>query len=527
MKLRLQTKIFILIILVVVLSLGFAGYFITDYVGAEMGKRVALRALDLAHAVAEVPEIQENVGKKNGHLVINPLAEKVRKQIHAEFIVVIDMAGVRYSHPVPDRIGQKLVGGDEGDVLLGREYISSAVGTLGPSLRAFVPIYQGTRQVGAVVVGVLSTDVASSIRNLQSKIIKALIYGLLLGFVGAVLLARNVKKAMFNLEPIEIATLVEEKQAILSSIKEGIIAINNRGIITVMNEKARNLLNRREEIIGEAVEEIIPNTRLTEVLKTGQAEYDQYQLLYERRILTNRIPIIINDNVVGAVASFREMTEIEVLAEELTGVKKYVEALRAQSHEFRNKIHTIGGLLQLGQYNEAVDYIMDTNEKQQDTIDVLVGQIKAPLICGLLLGKLAVAQELKIDLYFDEYCSFDKSPDKGKSNELITLLGNLIDNAMDSVKSMEEDRRRIRVLLLEKDESIYLEVEDWGQGIDRQIKERIFEQGFTTKGLENKGIGLTLVKNYVTEKNGSIIWNNKPEGGVIFQISIRKGLVEE
>ncbi len=525
MKLRLQTKIFLLIILVVLLSLGIAGYIITDYVSVEIEKQISQIALDIAHAAAEIPDIKNHVGTKDGHLIINPIAEEIRKKSKAEFVVVIDMESIRYSHPVPERIGEKLVGGDEGEVLLGKEYISKSVGTLGPSLRAFVPVYRDNRQVGAVVVGVLSIDVQKSLTFLQIKIMKALVLGLFIGLLGAVLLARNVKKAMFGLEPIEIATLVQEKQAILSSIREGIIAINKKGLITVMNEGAKKLLGLDKDVIGMPVVDIVPNTRLPEVLVSGRAEFDQDQLFYENRVLTNRVPIILNNQVVGAVASFRDMTEIQKLAEELTGVKKYVNALRAQSHEFKNTIHTIAGLLQLGRYDEAIAFIMDTSEKQQDTVDILVKKIREPLIGGLLLGKLALANEWGIKLVIDEACSLPALFPKSSNSQLITVIGNLIDNAFDAVKNMENGRRQVRVLIKEKLECLFLEVEDWGEGIEEAISDKIYQQGFTTKGRENKGIGLTLVKNFVEEMDGHISWHNKPAGGVIFQIIIPKGRV--
>ena len=233
---------------------------------------------------------------------------------------------------------------------------------------------------------------------LRTRTKKALVFALFIGFLGAVYLADNVKKAMFGMEPIEIATLVEEKQAILGSIREGIIFINKDGIITVTNKEARRLLGINTDIIGMPITEVIPNTRLPEVLKTGKAEYDQDQLFCNNRVLTSRVPVVLKNRVVGAVASFRDMTDIQKLAEELTGVQKYVDALRAQSHEFKNRIHTIAGLLQLGEYEEAVELIIEVSGKHQDMVDALGEKIKDPLIGGLLLGKLAVANEMGIEV---------------------------------------------------------------------------------------------------------------------------------
>lgn len=524
MKFRLQTKIFALIILVVLLSLGIAGYFIIDYVSSEAEKHLAQLAMEVAHAVADMPSVQNNVGKKDGHLVINPIAEAIREKSKVEFVVVIDKDSTRYSHPKVDRIGKKFVGGDQAAALAGSEYISKSVGTLGPSLRALAPIYREQRLVGAVVVGIMLTDVQKSIGLIRDRILKALVFGLLVGFIGAVLLARNIKQAMFGLEPIEIATILEEKQAILSSIKEGIISIDREGYVTVMNEEACKLLGLEKAVTGSLVGDVVPNTRLLEVLKTGQAEIDQHQVLYAKRIITNRVPIIINNQVVGAVASFRDMTEMQQLAEELTGVRRYVDALRAQSHEFKNRIHTIAGLLQMEQYEKAVDYVMDTSEKQQGAIDGLVGKVRDPLIGGLLLGKLAQASELGIRLVFDTETYFNHIASKGFCSDLITVIGNLIDNAFDAVKNLENDNRTVRVLLQDDQETLYIEVEDTGTGITADISDKICQQGFTTKGESNKGIGLTLIHTIVAERKGCLVWHNRPEGGVVFRIIIPKGL---
>jgi len=527
LRLRLKTKIFLLIILVIFLSLGIAGFFITEYMSKSIEGQISQSALDIAHTVAEIPDVRDNIGKKDGHLIINPIAEEIRKKTKAEFVVVIDMESVRYSHPVKERIGQKFVGRDEKKVFSGKAYVSSAIGTLGHSLRAFVPVFRSGRQVGAVSVGILTNDIQRTVSDVRWNIFKTLFWGMSIGFIGAALLSRNIKKAMFGMEPMEIATLAGEKQAILASVREGIIAINKHGVITEMNGEARRLLELKQNAIGKKVTEVVPNTRLPEILSTGKAEIDQDQLFYGNRVLTTRVPMIINGKIIGAVASFRDMTEVRKLAEELTGVKKYVEALRAQSHEFRNRTHTIAGLLQLYQYKEAVEFIMLTSEKDQSTIDFTVNKIKDPLVCGLLLGKMAVAKEMGVILFLDEMSFLGHITEKTSSNQLITVIGNLIDNALDAVSFLEDHRRRIRVLLLEDADSAIIEVEDWGEGISQLDAPMIYKQGFTTKGHKNKGIGLTLVNNYVKEINGTIIWNNKNEGGVIFRITIPRGAWEK
>jgi sensor histidine kinase regulating citrate/malate metabolism len=276
-----------------------------------------------------------------------------------------------------------------------------------------------------------------------------------------------------------------------------------------------------------SITEVIPDIRLPEVLKTGKAKYDQDQLFCNNRVLTNMIPVVLKGRVRGAVASFRHMTDVQKLAEKLTGVQKYVDALRAQSHEFKNRIHTIAGLLQLGEFQEAVELIMEVNLKDQGMADVLVRKIKSPLIGGLLLGKLAVAKENGVELVIDGDSSLEPISTKFFEIQLITVIGNLIDNACDAVANMEKNRRKARILLNDQGESLVIAVEDWGTGISDNAAPKIYEQGFTTKSEKNKGIGLTLCKNFVAEQSGGISWHNKPEGGVVFQIMIPKGKVRD
>jgi sensor histidine kinase regulating citrate/malate metabolism len=519
-RMPLQTKIQILIIVVITVSLISGEYMMASYITGEMERQIGQRALAIARSVSQMPEVQRNLLSSSGYREIDPLAGKIRNTTQAEFIVVIDMEGVRYSHPVKDRIGEKIVGGDEGPVLEGKEYTSTAMGTLGPSLRAFVPIYHNDEQVGAVVVGILLTDVEKAIDQVKSNINLAVFVTILLGLIGAIILSNNIKKGLFGMEPIEIAALFEVRETILRSVKEGIIAIDENYRINLINQEAKKLLNIDGDVLGKPAEEVIPNTRLPEVLETGIPQIDREQLLNNRKILTNRIPIKVKNHIVGAVASFRDLTEIKRLAEELTGVREYAEALRAQGHEFKNKLHTISGLIQLQRYDQVVDYIIATQTKHKNNVDILINRIKDPYLGGLLFGKMALAAKKGVKIVMDENSNLPKLP-SSLSGSLVLILGNLLQNAIEAVETQDNDDRRVVNLSISYNRgSIVIAIRDRGPGIPADVEKRIFEKGFTTRGHNNKGLGLSLINEQLEMLNGIIDVRTEKNNGTTFTVTI-------
>ncbi|MFQ3620241.1 MAG: Spo0B domain-containing protein, partial [Spirochaetales bacterium] len=399
MKSSLQIRITLLVLFLTLLSLVTETFFIKRYLESHIVSQTENRVLSIATLVAEDPEIIEAFNLKDPSTRIQPLAEKVRLLTGTSYVVVFNMNTIRYSHPVPERIGQHFVGGDEVDALQGKRYVSKAQGTLGLSLRAFVPIRDTSgRQIGVVSVGQLLSDLESESKKLNPILYSATGISLVIGAFGAFLLSKNIKRTLFGLEPKEIATLLEERNIIISSIKEGILAVDAQGQILLINENAKTLLGLSQVPVRCLVQDLIPNTRLLEVIKTGIPDIDDEQVINNRILLVNRIPMSSHGKVIGAVATFRDMSEIRAMAEELTSVKLYVEGLRAQHHEFLNKLHVIAGLLQLREYPKAVEFVLDTVTRDQKILDYLRTHIQVPAISGLLLAKINSARERNIDI---------------------------------------------------------------------------------------------------------------------------------
>ncbi|WP_339172672.1 sensor histidine kinase [Anoxybacillus sp. FSL W8-1294] len=522
---KLQSKLIFIICSLILFVILFLELLFQHMLSVALKEQIGLRALSVAEAVASSPTIKHAFKETKPSNMIQPYAEKVRQRTGAEFVVVGNTEGIRYSHPIPERIGKKMVGGDNGAALSGKAIVSEAVGSLGPSIRGKAPIFDDAGNViGIVSVGFLIEDVHALTWSYQLKVLMTGIIALTLGVIGSIVIARGVKKAIHGLEPKQIGLLYQEKQAILEAIREGIVAINADGVITMANPTAMSILNVPEkDIVGKHILDIVPNSRLLEIIKTGKVEYDDEMLVGEQIVITNRIPIVDNSGaVIGAVSTFRNKSEFYQLTQELAQVKSYAEALRAQTHEFSNKLYLISGLIQLEQYDDALELITKESNIQQNLIRFIMNEIPDPIIGGLLIGKFNQANELKIEFDINRESSFKDVPEKINRDSLVTIIGNIIDNAMESVLQNHQKDRKVTVFLTDLGKDLIIEVEDTGVGISEEIREKIFERGFSTKAATGRGYGLDLVKKALGTLNGYLTFDTRPEGGAIFTIVIPK-----
>lgn len=520
--LNLQTKIAILVCGVVALALLVTNTLVTRHIASTVEESIGENAADIARIMARSPLVIASLEGGRDAPDIQPFAEDIRKATNVEFVVVMDMEGIRKSHPNPAIIGQHFVGGDEEAVLReGREYTSVARGTLGVSLRAFTPVVTPDgRQVGAVSVGILLHNVEREIDRARSLIYLAVGVGLLVGVAGALALAANIKKTMFGLEPFAIARLVEERSAMLQSVREGVLAVDKDARITVVNDEAARILRKagiEGDLLGQKVSDRIANTRLTEVLESGQVEIDQEQNINGVEILTNRMPITVAGEIVGAIATFRDKTEIRLLAEQLTGIRNYAEALRAQTHEFMNKLHVILGMVRMECYDQLATYISGIAQARQTEASAVTAQIRDPVLAGFLLGKLSRARELGVRLVLAPNALLPAPADSETVHEIITIVGNLIDNAMDAVADAK--RKRVTLDFAYADGALTVSVADSGAGVAADAGDAIFAKGFSTKA-DDRGWGLYLVRCSLERLKGSVALSAGKDGGACFKVTI-------
>ena len=516
---RLKMAIFAFLLVFAAVLVG--GFLFINRFNVMFEEEMGLRAIAIARTLAQMDEIKNNVGSSRGWEVIQPIAEKTRLATGVAYIVVLDMDKIRYSHPVSDRIGKKFTDSDIGAALADHEYVSRAEGVLGPSVRAFVPIKveEGTLQVGVVVVGVLTPTLVQILRSVHVQIYSFLAVGLIIGIIGSFFMAWNIKKATFSMEPGEIARMLQERVAIFQAMGEGVVAIDTNYCITVLNDEARRLLGVSEDVIGKSIFKVIANTSLPAVIKTGKSQHNQVKAINNTAIISNRVPVKVNGVIVGAVATFKDKTEVNALAEELTGVKSYVEALRVQNHEYMNKLHTIAGLIQLKRYDQAIDYIFDITEEQHKITSLISKRIKDYRLAGMLLGKFARSKELKIKFVININSFLRELPNSISSNSLLVIAGNLIENAFESVRSQNSAEKLVNFSIYEEADKIIMIVQDNGPGIEKGLEEKIFEHGYSTKG-ERRGIGLYLVQQTLNSLNGKIKISRPSEGGLKMVVEI-------
>jgi two-component system CitB family sensor kinase len=325
--------------------------------------------------------------------------------------------------------------------------------------------------------------------------------GLALGVLGSLLLARRIKRQTFGLEPNEIATLLEQREAVLHGIREGTIATDRNGRVTLVNDEARRLLSLDGGVLGKQLTEIVPAGHVREVMAGNVDEPDQVVLVDEQVLVVNRMPVSVRGKSIGAVVTLRDRTELEGLMRELDEVQSLADALRAQEHEFAHKLHIVAGLIEVGRHDEAVEFIRESSLVHQALVASIVERVGDPVIVGLLLGKAAVASERGVELRVGAETRLpDDSP---HARDIVTVAANLIDNALDSVAG--GDGGWIEVTIRADGEGTLVRVRDSGPGVDPAIVDEIFRDGFTTKvatGAGRRGLGLALVSQTARKRGG-------------------------
>ena len=499
------------------------GAYLNHRKGEIISDQIGQRALAVALSVASIPELIAAFDDPDPSATIQPIAERIRRETGARYVVVGNTEGLRYSHPLPERLGKPMVGGDNDRALLhGESYVSEATGSLGDAMRGKTPVLDAEGNIiGIVSVGFMLDRVAMDVVEHTSLGWWLVALMIVFGFAGAYGLSRHLKRVILGLEPYEIARLAMEKEAILQSIHEGILAVNREGQITLVNQQARRFLGLPpvHAVVGQPIQDIVPNSRLLEVMERGEHQFDQDMWLGDHPVVVNRVPIHHEGEIEGAVATFRSRREIVELSNALNAASRDVDMLRAQAHEFSNKLYTISGMLQLGRIEDAIALIHQESARQQAQMTFLMKHVGDPVVSGTLLGKLTRARELGVQLEIDEQSSLIEPLTVTGQEVLMTVIGNLLDNACHA--ALQSDRRneegpRVRLFFTDLGEQLLIEVEDNGPGVPPEHVEAIFKEGFSTKPGKHHGIGLALVSRLCRENGGAITLEESELGGACF-----------
>ena len=519
---RLSSQIFVaqLAILTTTILVGF-GLFV-GVERAHLDSQYGALAGAIAQTTADDPAIRSCMQHQvpGCPATIQSIATTTQKNTGASYVVVIDMDRVRHSHPDPSLIGQQVA--EPIVVSDGKVHIGIDNGSTGRSANGKAPLYGiDGALVGEVSVGLTESSVSSALwREIPSY---AVWFGITLamGALASWALARRLKRRTFGLELDEIALLLQEREATLHGIREGVIAIDTAGRVSMVNDEAQRLLGLDVRAVGQPLADLLPPGRMREVLNGADTTPDDLVLTDDYSLVVNRMPVILAGRPHGAVVTLRDRTELAALLSELSGERGLTESLRAQQHEFANRMHGVAGLLELGRHREALSYLIEIRGTAAEFDNTLRTHIAAPQIVGLLLGKAAEASERAVLLELSPETRLSESPDKVQA--LTTIVGNLVDNAFDALTAVAPPRRVV-VEIVEDIGAITVVVTDNGPGISPDLVPTIFLDEYTTKarpGIPQRGLGLALVHRTVARLHGSIDVTAGPDGtGARFSITI-------
>ncbi|HEY9374804.1 sensor histidine kinase [Streptomyces sp.] len=448
-------------------------------------------------------------------------AERIRRTTGAEYVVVMDTRGVRWSHTDPAQIG-RVVSTDPSAALAGHEVMEIDSGTLGRSARGKAPLRDGDgRIVGAVSVGIEYDSVRD---RLLAAIPGLLAYAggaLAVGALAAYLISRRLQRQTRDLAFSDIAALLAEREAMLHGIREGVVALDRAGRVRLINDEAQRLLGVGPEAAGRPLDEVLGAGRTTDVLAGRVTGEDLVTVRGHRVLIANRMPT--DDG--GAVATLRDRTELEQLGRELDSTRGLIDALRAQDHEHANRLHTLLGLLELEMHDEAVEFVTEVVGVHRATAEQVTEKVHDPLVAALLVGKATVAAERGVSL---RIAPGSLLPDRVVDpRELVTVVGNLVDNALDAAAGTAD--ARIEVALHAEGRTAVLRVTDSGPGVPEARRELIFTEGWTTKELPShgkRGLGLPLVRRLAERQGGSARVGAAADGGAEFTVVLPEALTD-
>ncbi|GHD04100.1 histidine kinase [Streptomyces violarus] len=489
----------------------------------QLDDQAMRRALAIAQTTAQQPDLAQDLRdtppSPNGP--VQQEAERIRKATQAEYIVVMDWRGVRWSHTDKKQIGG-IVSTDPGQALAGKEVMEIDSGTLGRSARGKVPLRDSDGSVvGAVSVGIAYDSVRARLIHAIPGLLAYAGGALAVGAMAAWLISRRVHRQTRDLAFSDIAALLSEREAMLHGIREGVVALDRTGRIRLLNDEAQRLLSIGDAAVGRSPDEALGGGRTADVLAGRVTGTDLLTVRGQRVLVANRMPT--DDG--GAVATLRDRTELEQLGRELDSTRGLIDALRAQDHEHANRMHTLLGLLELEMYDDAVEFVGEVVGDHRATAEQVTERIEDPLLAALLVGKATVAAERGVALWVSDRT---RLPDRLVDPQgLVTVVGNLVDNALDAVAG--KPHARVEVELRAEGRTAILRVRDTGPGIPPEHRELIFTAGWSTKkppAHRERGIGLSLVRRLAERQGGSATVDEAYGGGAEFTVVLPEALAE-
>ncbi|MFE2040984.1 ATP-binding protein [Streptomyces sp. NPDC059477] len=527
MRLGLPRRVFSQVLLMqVAIAAGVAvlatGLFLAP-LSDQLDDQAMRRALAIAQTTATQPQLADEVlsTPPTADGPVQQEAERIRKATKAEYVVVMDRRGVRWSHTDPAEIGH-VVSTDPSEALAGQEVMEIDEGTLGRSARGKVPLRdENGTIVGAVSVGIAYDSVRARLIHAIPGLLAYAGGALAVGALAAWLISRRVQRQTRDLAFSDISGLLAEREAMLHGIREGVIALDRSGRIRLLNDEAQRLLGIGDEAVGRTPDDALGTGRTADVLAGRVTGTDLLTVRGQRVLVTNRMPT--DDG--GAVTTLRDRTELEQLGRELDSTRGLIDALRAQDHEHANRMHTMLGLLELEMYDDAMEFIGEVVGGHRATSEQVAEKVRDPLLSALLVGKATVAAERGVALGISDRTAL---PDRLiDPRGLVTVVGNLVDNALDATAGTPH--ARVEVELVTEGRTVVLTVRDSGPGIPAEHRELIFQEGWSTKqppAHRERGIGLSMVRRLAERQGGTASVTEADGGGTEFTVVLPEALDE-
>ncbi|GCD95026.1 sensor histidine kinase [Embleya hyalina] len=489
------------------------------------------RALDVARTLARSPGLAEAAGSADPTARLQPMAETVRRENKVDFVVVMSVEGIRYTHPDPTRIGKTFLGHIDG-AARGRTTTETYTGTLGPSVRAVVPVFGGPdgRPVALVSVGVTNRRVDALVGAEIPLVLTVAAGALALACAASMAVHHRLRRQTLGLGPVELRRMYEHHDAVLHAVREGLAVVDADGRLVLANDEAVRLLALPADFEGRHVGTLDLDESLADTLAAGRTVADRIHLCGTSALAVNVSPTGRDGRM---VATFRDHTELRALVGELDQVRGFADALRASAHEAGNRLHTVVALVELGRGEEAIRFATGELAAARDLADELTNAVSEPALAALLFGKHAQAAERGVQLTVTGGSAADGTTAvplhapaaRFDPHDLVTVLGNLVDNAIDAAVSAPPPRT-VRVTVgvdPDADGALLLRVADSGPGIDEPLTTRVFERGWSTKeayGSQGRGLGLALVRATVARHAGSVEVARGPDGGAVFTVRL-------
>jgi sensor histidine kinase regulating citrate/malate metabolism len=503
----------------VLIAVLVAGYALFSYVSdrSQAEDAAGRQAMAVARSIADAPSVRDAIRTANPTKDLQPYALQVQRDTGVDFVTIMNPQGIRWTHPDETLIGKHFLG-HIGPALRGKSFTETYTGSLGASVRAVTPVLDNGHIVGLVSAGIRVEAITQRVQDQVTALIGVAGSALVLGGIGTYVINARLRRSTHGMNAAELSRMHDYHQAALHAVREGLLMLDGQYRVALMNDGGRELLGVTDEVVGHSVAELGLPAPLTGALLSAEPRVDEVHLTASRVLVVNTSPVSGGERR-GTVVTLRDVTELQSVMGELDSERGFTQALRSQAHEAANRLHTVVSLIELGRAEEAVEFATAELELAQTLTDEVISAVSEPVLAALLLGKAAQANERGVELVVSQESGIDDGLLQTglPARDLVTVLGNLIDNAMDAAQGTVG--ARVTVTAFTDDSGLVLRVADTGTGVDPAHAEAVFQRGWSTKpaGPGGRGLGLALVRQAVSRHDGTLTVAEARGGGAEFE----------